>query len=94
MISAIAGGVRVTVHVSPGASATTIAGTHGNALKLRLAAPPVEGRANEALVVFMAAALGVARRDVTIVRGQTARRKTVEVMGVSVATATARLAAP
>ena len=91
MIAAIAGGVRITVHVSPGAAATSIAGLHGDAIKLRLAAPPIDGRANEALVVFMADTLGVARRDVRLVRGDTARRKTIEVTGVTVADAAARL---
>lgn len=54
-------------------------GRHGDALKIRLAAPPVEGRANEALVAFLATSFGVPQRNVTLMRGETARAKTVRI---------------
>jgi uncharacterized protein len=58
-----------------------VAGVHGGALKVRLTAPPVEGAANDALVAFLAGALGVPRRAVRIVSGAAARTKVVEVEG-------------
>ena len=65
----------LTLHVQPGAKRTQLAGRHGDALKLRLAAPPVEGRANDALRAFLADAFGVPQRKVTIVRGEASRDK-------------------
>ena len=58
---------------------------HGDAIKVRLAAPPVDGAANEALVELVAGSLGVARRAVRIVSGSSSRAKTVEVEGVDAA---------
>lgn len=79
------GGVRVSVHVQPRAARTEIAGVHGDALKVRLNAPPVDGAANEALVEFLAATFGVARRAVRVVGGLTSRAKLVELDGVDAA---------
>lgn len=75
--------VRFRVHVQPRASRTEIVGRHGAALKVRLHAPPVDGAANDELISFLAKALGVSRRAVRIVSGQSSRGKTVEVEGVS-----------
>ena len=69
------------LHVQPGAARTGVAGLHGERLKIRLAARAVEGAANLALVEFLAAALGAAKRDVTIEAGETSRRKRVSVRG-------------
>ena len=68
-------GWLIAVHVQPGAKKSAVAGLHGEALKIRIAAPPVEGKANEALVVFVAKALGVPRRAVSIVKGESLREK-------------------
>lgn len=73
--------VVLTLHVQPGASRTGYAGLHGDAHKIRLAAPPVEGRANEALIAFLAEAFGVRQRDVVIASGASARRKIVRISG-------------
>ncbi len=81
-IRAVPGGVQLTLHVQPGARCTAVAGRHGDAIKVRLAAPPVEGRANGALVLFVADLCQVPGRDVTLVRGATSRRKVVEVRGL------------
>ena len=54
-------------------------GIHGDCLKVKLAAPPIEGRANKALVAFLAEAFRVPQRAVTILRGETARHKTVRI---------------
>ena len=62
-----------------------IVGVHDGALRVRLHAPPVDGAANEALVVFLADRLAVARRLVRIVTGESSRMKTVEVAGVAAA---------
>jgi uncharacterized protein len=69
----------LTVHVQPGAKRTEVAGVHGDALKIRLAAPPVEGRANAALLRYLADAFGVPQRAVALVRGETSRQKTVRI---------------
>jgi uncharacterized protein (TIGR00251 family) len=75
-------GVRFAVRVQPRASSSEICGLHGEALKVRLSAPPVDGAANEALVELLAGALGVAKRAVRIVAGASGRGKVVEVDGV------------
>ncbi|HET7672260.1 MAG TPA: DUF167 domain-containing protein [Burkholderiales bacterium] len=69
------------LHVQPGASRSEFAGEHGGRIKVRLAAPPVEGRANEALVEFLAAYFEVPRRNVRITAGLKSRRKRVVVEG-------------
>lgn len=73
---------RVAVHVQPRARRTEAAGMHGDAVKVRLAAPPVDGAANEELVRFVAERLGVPRAAVRITAGAASRRKVVEVDGV------------
>lgn len=82
-------GIRVTVHVQPRAKAPGVGGVHGDALKVRVSAAPVDGAANEAVVQAIAAAFDVPPRDVRVVAGATARRKVVEVDGATVATAMA-----
>jgi len=69
----------IAVHAQPGAKRTEIAGLHGESLKIRLAAPPVDGKANETLLRFVAAALGLRRSEVALARGETSREKTVRV---------------
>ena len=85
-------GARFVVQVQPRAKRTEIAGLHGDAIKVRLAAPPVDGAANDELVRFLAERLGVPRRAVEITSGLTSRRKQVRVDGISEETARARLA--
>jgi uncharacterized protein (TIGR00251 family) len=77
------GRVRFSVRVQPRASKDEIAGIHGDALRIRLSAPPVEGAANEALVKFLAELFAVARRDVRIVAGESSRSKIVEIEGIT-----------
>jgi uncharacterized protein (TIGR00251 family) len=76
-------GARFAVYIQPRASRTEIAGTHAGAIKIRIAAPPVENAANRALVDFIAQQLGVAKGRVRIVSGSTGRRKLLEVEGVT-----------
>ncbi|HMA39060.1 MAG TPA: DUF167 domain-containing protein [Gemmatimonadales bacterium] len=74
---------QLVLHVVPRAKVTEVAGRHGDAIRVRLAAPPVDGAANEELVRFLAERLDVPRSAVAIVRGASARRKTVAVDGVT-----------
>ena len=85
------GRVTLTLHIQPGAKKTEIAGLHGDALKIRLAAPPVDGKANEALVKFLAETLELPKSAVSLKSGQTSRRKVLEISGATAA-AVARLA--
>lgn len=84
-------GIRLSIQVQPRASRTELAGRHGDALKIRVHAPPVDGAANEALVRFLAAALGVPRAAVHLAAGQGGRRKTVLVQGLTASQAARRL---
>jgi uncharacterized protein (TIGR00251 family) len=77
------GAVTVAVKVVPRASKNQIAGIEGDAIKIRLNAPPVEGKANDALIDFLANVLGVRRTQIEIVTGQTSRHKIVRVRGVT-----------
>jgi uncharacterized protein (TIGR00251 family) len=69
------GRLVIDVHAQPGARRTEVVGLHGEALKIRVSAPALEDRANEALAAFIAERLGVARRDVTLVSGAKSRSK-------------------
>ena len=76
--------ITLTLHVQPGAKRSEIAGLHGEALKIRLAAPPVEGRANEALLKFIAVLFDVPLRQVELRQGGQSRHKIVAVADSSV----------
>ncbi len=78
-------GVRFSVHVQPRAARNEVRGVHNGALRVRLQAPPVDGAANAALVELLADSLGVPRRSVRVVAGETARLKIVHVEGVDAA---------
>ena len=82
-ISVSGSGVVIAVHVSPGAPANGVAGLHGDALKIRVHASPVEGRANRELVRFLAERLDVPRASLAITSGETGRRKRILVGGLS-----------
>lgn len=74
---------RLKVYIQPRASKSEVAGMHDGILKIRVAAPAVDNAANEALVEFVAEALGVAKRSVQIVAGTASRRKVLEIAGVT-----------
>ena len=86
------GRLTLTLHVQPGAKKTLVAGVHGDALKIRLAAPPVDGKANAALIDFVADRLDLAKSAVKVKSGLSARRKVLEVTGASADTAQLLLA--
>jgi uncharacterized protein len=73
---------RLTVHVSPGAERSELVGRHGAGWRVRVAARPERGHANDALVALLAAVLGVSRDRIAVVAGRTSRRKLVEVDGL------------
>jgi uncharacterized protein (TIGR00251 family) len=76
-------GVLLTIHVQPGAKRSQYAGLHGEALKVRIAAQPVEGAANEALCSFLAELFNLPKRAIRIETGQTGRRKRVLLKGLT-----------
>lgn len=80
---ASAGAATLSVAVVPRASRDGVAGCEGGVVRIRLTAPPVENRANEALVRFLAGRLGVPRARVSLVAGGRGRRKVVRVLGLS-----------
>jgi uncharacterized protein (TIGR00251 family) len=84
---------RIELTVSPGAARSELVGRHGDGWRARVAAPPERGRANRALVELLAEALGVPRARISVVAGQTARRKVVEVDGLDEAEIDRRLEA-
>lgn len=73
--------ITLTLHIQPGAKRSEVAGLHGDALKIRLSSPPVEGRANEALLRFIADSFNVPLRQVELLRGTQSRHKMVKVTG-------------
>jgi uncharacterized protein (TIGR00251 family) len=76
--------ITLTLHVQPGAKCSEIAGLHGEALKIKLAAPPIEGRANDALLKFIAELFAVPRRNAELKQGGQSRHKVVAVTGSKV----------
>ncbi|MGI8806760.1 MAG: DUF167 domain-containing protein [Acidimicrobiales bacterium] len=76
------GSLLLRLHVQPGAGRSAVVGRHGDALKLRVAAPPSEGRANKATVALVASTFGVAEADVELVGGVSSRSKRVRVRGL------------
>ena len=90
-LSLARGKVLLRVHVQPGARQDEPAGRHGGRLKLRIAAPPVDGAANERVVEVVARLFGLRRGDVELVGGATSRRKDLVLSGLSLEIARARL---
>ena len=84
-------GAVLDIRVIPRAPRSRVDGTRGGAILIRLAAPPVDGAANDALVAFLAQALALPRRNIRIVFGDTSRDKRVEIEGLDEAVARARL---
>lgn len=78
------GAVLIRLHVQPKASKTRIAGLHDGCLKLAVLAPPVDGKANEEVVRFLAGLLSIPARDITLKSGTQGRRKQLHIKGMSV----------
>ena len=82
-VTELDGRVRLSVRVQPRASEDAIAGVYGTSLKIRLTAPPIDGAANERLVLFLSHIFAVPRRAVKILAGESSRSKIVEIEGVT-----------
>lgn len=91
MITAVPGGIEIRIKVIPRAGRTAVAGTRDGALLVRLAAAPVDGAANDALIALLAVTLAVPRRSVTLVSGERSKTKRVRVAGLSATQAAATL---
>ena len=76
--------VELFLHCQPGAKKTEVQGIHGDRLKIRLAAPPVEGKANEALITWLSKTLSIPKNQVDLLSGDTGRQKRIQVIGVTV----------
>jgi uncharacterized protein (TIGR00251 family) len=87
------GTVVLRLHVQPRASRNELAGFHDDALKLRLTTPPVDGKANRAVLAFLAKLLGLPKSSLSLVSGQKSRTKHVAIQGLSEEEITARLSA-
>lgn len=79
--------LTLQIHAQPNAKTTEAAGLHGDALKIRIAAPATDDKANAALIIWLAAALDLPRRTLNIKSGATSRRKVVEIQPADAATA-------
>ena len=84
--------IRLNLRVSPGAGRSAVVGRHGDAWKLRVAAPPERGRANASVVSLLATSLEIGRPDVRIVSGAASRDKVVEIVGLTLQETEQRLA--
>lgn len=93
LVRDVANGARFAVHAQPRASRDRVVGRQGDAVKLQIASPPVDGAANDAIVRFLAKTLGVSRSAVRIVQGERSRQKLVEVSGATAAEVGERLEA-
>jgi len=85
------GNVLLKIHVVPNARTTEIIGQHGDALKIRISAPPVDGAANEEVCRYFSKLLKVKKSAVAVVSGQTSKQKTVAVAGVTIESVQAAL---
>lgn len=88
------GCIFINIHLQPRASKNEIAGIHGEAIKVRLTSPPVEGAANSHVIEFFSKKLGTQKSKITIVSGEKSRYKTLKIEGLTMAEATARIEIP
>jgi uncharacterized protein (TIGR00251 family) len=95
MLRAVAGGVTLAVRVQPGAKKTAVVGVYGEGaatqLKIAVQAPPIEGRANSAVVAFLADVFSLSRSNVELVSGESSRSKVFLLRGITLARAEARI---
>ena len=84
-------GVIITVHAVPRAAKDAVQGLHGDALKIRLHAPPVDGKANEALISFLSKMLNVPKGNISLKSGANQRRKIIAISGIGLPEAEKRL---
>jgi uncharacterized protein (TIGR00251 family) len=87
-------GVYLSIHLNPRASRDAIDGLYGDALKIKIKAPPVDGKANAYLLAYLAKALEVPRSSVTLEHGETSREKTIRVLAMTAQQIAERLGVP
>ncbi|KHD88949.1 MAG: hypothetical protein OM95_05635 [Bdellovibrio sp. ArHS] len=94
MLETIEGGVRLHLFIQPKASKNEVVGPHNGELKIKITAPPVDGKANETLIEFLSDYFDIPKRRVLLVKGDTGRHKTVDLLGVDAPTARELLKIP
>ena len=82
---------RLKLRIVPNAKRNEVTGEHGDAVKIKVAAPAIEGKANEALLEFIAEKLGLHRRNLTLIAGGKSRDKLIEIVGLDATEARGRL---
>ncbi|UOE99993.1 DUF167 domain-containing protein [Bdellovibrio reynosensis] len=82
MIEKIEGGVRLHLFIQPKSSKNEVVGPHNEEIKIKITAPPVDGQANEALIEFLSKLAKVAKRNITLIKGETGRHKVIEIQGL------------
>ncbi len=87
------GAVLIAVHAQPGARHCSLVGLHGESLKIKINAPPVDGKANDELIAFLASQLEISKRQISLVKGDKSRAKVFRAEGLSLQTALAKLTA-
>lgn len=87
MIESIKGGTRVHLFIQPKSSKNEVVGPHNGEIKIKITAPPIDGRANEGLIEFLSDYFDIPKRNVLLVKGETGRHKTVDLIGIEEATA-------
>ena len=90
-ISETSGGILIPVQVAPRASKSQVVGPFGGALKVRLAAPPVDGAANSELIATLSRFFKVSKSSISIVRGHASKRKMIKITSVSIVSATEKI---
>ena len=85
---------RLKLRIVPNAKRDEVTGEHGDAVKIKIAAPALDGKANEAVLEFLAEKLGIHRRDITLIAGAKSRDKLVEIAGLDATEARGRLLPP
>ncbi len=83
MIEVTKGGVRLHLFIQPKSSKNEVVGLHNGLLKIKITAPPIDGKANEGLIEFLSDYFDIPKRDIVLIRGETGRTKTVELLGLS-----------
>lgn len=83
MFAKVPEGVQISLYIQPNASKTEIIGEHNGSLKIKIKAPPVEGKANDEVVAFLSKVLGISKRNIDILKGDKSREKKVLIRGVA-----------
>ncbi|MGZ3775274.1 MAG: DUF167 domain-containing protein [Pseudobdellovibrionaceae bacterium] len=83
MIETINGGVRIHLFIQPKSSKNEVVGPHNGEIKIKITAPPIDGRANEGLIEFLSDHFDIPKRNVILVKGDTGRHKTIDLLGIA-----------